>query len=233
MFNPLPNPIFRFTRYPLWAFGLLLLLLAGLMPGPGPEAAAAGDKAVPGSGAALERVLERLRQNAAGTSSLAADMEQEKHLAIFSQVLRSNGRFYFRRPDCWRWEIRSPLVSGLAVCNGQGKSWSRKPDQATHFKIEQRPWLAHFTAQITAWTTANLDFLKKHYQLTLLREKPARIRLIPKNEKARRLIAALEITFAADATHVETITLRENDGDFTIIRFSHVVINQPLADDLF
>ncbi len=219
---------FKSNRF-LLAAGLLLLLYCLALPGQEAAAANREDKTV----APLERILSGLKETAAQTRTLAADMEQEKHLAIFSRVLHSSGRFYFRRPDCWRWELRKPAVSGLSVCNGIGKSWNRGDSQPVQFKTSQKPWLSHFTTQITAWTTADLDFLKKQYALKLLRENPPLIRLTPRNERARQMIKALEIGLAPDLSHVQTITIRENDDDFTVIKFSHVVINQPLPDDLF
>ncbi len=209
-------------------FTILLLLAATISTSP-----ATTETTSPEPQKKLDQVLFKLRKTAAATITLSAEMEQEKHLAIFSRVLRSSGHFYFRRPDCWCWELDTPMKSGLAVCNDSGRSWSQDQKKTDRFPLSRKPWLTHFTAQITAWTTANLDFLKKQYDLTLLKYSPPLIRLTPKNREARRLIKTMEIGFASDLSHVRTITIRENDGDFTVIRFSRVIINQPLPDNLF
>jgi len=182
---------------------------------------------------ALEQVLVLIKKAAANLTTLSATMEQKKHLEIFSEDLISTGLFYFRRPDCWRWEISSPVHSGLAVCNGRGRRWHEKTRAPEEFELAQEPWLFHFAAQVTAWTTGDFELLRKHYDLRLLASEPPLIELVPKAPQARRLISALEISFSSDFSYVETVTIRETDGDFTHIRFSQTKLNHPLPPDLF
>ena len=208
----------------------LLFLLFGLFPG----------FLTPPVGAAereIEPTLQRIREAASRVETIASTMVQEKYLKAFAEVLKARGHFAFQRPDCWRWELIEPVLSGISVCGAEGRRWHEKGGKAQSFKLADEPWLRHFATQVTAWTTADFDFLQKEYILTLLSselnsESPS-LKLVPREAAARRLVASLEITFSADYRYVTRIVIREADGDYTAINFLDVIINQALPDNSF
>lgn len=193
----------------------------------------------------LEPTLQRIREAAAGVETITSTMVQEKYLKAFAEVLKARGNFAFQRPDCWRWELVEPVLSGLSVCGSNGRRWHEKGGQAQSFKLADQPWLRHFATQVTAWTTADFAFLQKEYILTLLdselnpqfspelNSEPPSLKLVPREAAARRLVASLEITFSADYRYVTRIVIREADGDYTAINFLDVIINQPLPEESF
>ncbi|MEA1923488.1 MAG: outer membrane lipoprotein carrier protein LolA [Pseudomonadota bacterium] len=193
----------------------------------------------------IEPTLQRIREAAAGVETIASTMVQEKYLKAFAEVLKARGNFAFQRPDCWRWELVEPVLSGLSVCGSKGRRWHEKGGQAQPFKLAEEPWLRHFATQVTAWTTADFDFLQKEYTLTLLSSElkpksnpslnaePPSLKLVPREAAARRLVASLEITFSADYRYVTRIIIREADGDYTAINFFDVIINQALPEESF
>ncbi len=189
-------------------------------------AAAAPDKS-------LSAILERISSAAEDVVTVSSRMEQEKHLQVFDEVLKASGRFAFQRPDCWRWELAEPVKSGLAVCGGHGRRWHENSGEVKRFKLADEPWLQHFAAQVTAWTTADFAFLQAQYQITLLRQNPPTLKLVPQDAAARNLISSLEITFSADYRYVEQIVIREADRDYTVIKFLDVIINKSLPSDYF
>ncbi len=198
----------------------------GILLLPTVVSAAAPDKS-------LSAILERISSAAEDVVTVSSRMEQEKHLQVFDEVLKASGRFAFQRPDCWRWELAEPVKSGLAVCGGHGRRWHENSGEVKRFKLADEPWLQHFAAQVTAWTTADFAFLQAQYRITLLSRKPPILKLVPKEASARQLISALEITFSVDYRYVEQIVIREADNDYTVIKFLDVKINKPLPPDYF
>ncbi len=205
------------------SFLLALFLFGGLLPVTGP-ARAAGD---------LSATLERIRTAAESVNTVSSRMEQEKHLKAFPEVLKASGRFAFKRPDCWRWELSEPVTSGLAVCGESGRRWHENGGKVQKFKLKDEPWLQHFATQVTAWTTADFAFLKQQYAIALLKSSPPILQLAPRQAAARNLISSLEIFFSTDCRYVEKIIIRESDDDYTVIKFLDVTINQPLPPDAF
>ncbi|MCD6535080.1 MAG: outer membrane lipoprotein carrier protein LolA [Deltaproteobacteria bacterium] len=226
-------------------FCLLLGLFSGCLSSPVGAVEREADSVKIEAENLLEPTLQRIREAAAGVETITSTMVQEKYLKAFAEVLKARGNFAFHRPDCWRWELVEPVLSGLSVCGINGRRWHEKGGKAQSFKLADEPWLRHFATQVTAWTTADFAFLQKEYILTLLdselnpqlspelNSEPPSLKLVPREVAARRLVASLEITFSADYRYVTRIVIREADGDYTAINFLDVIINQPLPEESF
>ena len=221
----------------LFKIGSLFFLLVSLLFGGITAVAGAADRGTEAEKieviSSLEPTLQRIREAAAGVETIASSMVQEKYLKAFAEDLKAHGRFAFERPDCWRWELVDPVLSGLSVCGDKGRRWHEKGGKPQSFKLADEPWLRHFATQVTAWTTADFDFLQKQYVIALLKPEPPSLELIPREAAARRLIASLEITFSVDYRYVTRIIIREADGDYTAINFLDVIINQALPEGSF
>ena len=229
-----------YFRNQFYSFCLFLLLTVVVVAGFPATVGAADRRAEAGkieAASPLDQVLQRIREAAAGVETVASTMIQEKHLKVFAEVLEARGRFAFQRPDCWCWELTEPVLSGLSGCGEMGRRWHEKGGAQQSFKLADEPWLRHFATQVTAWTTADFEFLQKQYILTLLSPElsssPPTLKLVPREAAARRLIASLEITFSVDCRYVTRIVIREVDGDYTAINFLDVIINQPLPKGSF
>jgi len=57
--------------------------------------------------------------------------------------------------------------------------------------------------------------------------------LVPREEGAKEFLDYLLIRFDAGRRHVQTVEIHEPGGDFTRIRFSETLLNQPLDPALF
>jgi len=180
----------------------------------------------------LDRVLAGLARSAAGIETLSSDFVQEKYLAVFQDALVSAGRFYYRKPDKLRWELRSPLVSGFALDGNRGRRWRGAEAKSESFDIRQDPVMKVVAEQLLAWARPDFPWLRAHYRIRLEGTAPVRLRLDPSFDTGG-LIDHLLIVFAADGSHVQQVELHEKDGDYTRLRFEHTVVNGPLAGDLF
>jgi Outer membrane lipoprotein carrier protein LolA len=180
----------------------------------------------------LDRVLAGLARSAAGIETLASDFVQEKYLAVFQDALVSGGRFYYRKPDKLRWELRSPLVSGFALDGNRGRRWRGAGEKGESFDIRQDPVMKVVAEQLLAWARPDFPWLQAHYRMSLEGTAPVRLRLDPSFDTGG-MIDHLLIVFAADGSHVQRVELHEKDGDYTRIRFEHTVVNGPLAAGLF
>jgi hypothetical protein len=59
------------------------------------------------------------------------------------------------------------------------------------------------------------------------------ITLVPRNEKMRKVMAAIEVHLAPDLKGTRRVLLRETNADFTEIRFEDQVVNIPLPPRTF
>ncbi len=183
--------------------------------------------------AAARQVLARIEQQAAGVRTLASDLVQEKRLAVFQEVLVSRGRFYYERPDRLRWELHEPSRAGFALKGNQGRRWRDRGQVSEAFDVAREPGFRLVAEQLLAWARADLEGLARQYRLTVVAADPPTVRLVPLAAGATAYVEEVLVTFAGDARHVAAVEVREAGGDLTRIRFSHVVVNGPLAPDLF
>lgn len=181
--------------------------------------------------AEVDSVLTRLEGVAAGVKSLSSDFVQEKHLAMFEEVLTSKGRFVFVKPDRLRWELLEPVNSGFVLQGNEGRRWSDRSGRTEPFDLAKEPVMKLVAEQLLSWARADFVKLRKEYRISLVREKPVQLRLDPLAKGG--ILDHLLIAFAADETHVESVEIHDKDGDFTRIRFLAATVNGPVAKELF
>lgn len=182
---------------------------------------------------ALGRTLTELERSAAGIETLDSAFVQEKHLEMFRETLISKGRFRFAKPDKLRWEINEPVASGFLLNGGHGQRWHQRSGAAIPFDIATEPGMRLIAEQLLAWARVDLPWLKERYRMSLVAEQPVSLRLVPRQEGAKAFLDYLLIRFDNAGRHVETVEVHEPGGDFTRIRFSGTVLNQPLDPALF
>lgn len=181
----------------------------------------------------LPQLLQELKQAAAQTQTLQSDFIQEKHLQLFAEDLRSEGRFVYQQPDRLRWELLTPVASGFVLRGERGERWNGLSHELTEFSVERDPMMAIVAQQLFAWARVDLDWLQQRYQLELLAEEPVRLRLTPLAPGEAQLISGLQIEFAPDRRSVVEVLMQEQGGDFTRLRFTHVQINAELPAESF
>lgn len=177
--------------------------------------------------------LSQLKDRAKTIHSIRSDFTQEKHLAMFDEVLVSTGRFAFARPSSLRWEYTKPFGAGFLLHNGNGIEWDQATGTEREFSLKSSPAMSMIARQIMAWTTFDITWLQAQYEIRQQTESPLSLELIPSSETARAFIKHLLVTFSKDNVTIDTLELHESDGDFTRILFTSTEINTPLPKTTF
>ena len=177
--------------------------------------------------------FDQLQSAAQGIQSLSSDFVQEKHLAIFSETLRSKGRFIYRKPDYLRWELLSPVSSGFVLRGQQGERWNGLSKETSSFRVDSDPMMGIIARQLFAWAKVDIGWLQSRYRIELVAEQPVRLQLFPLDQGESGFIEQLQILFAADNSHVEVVEMYEAGGDKTLLRFVNVEMNHPLPAEDF
>lgn len=175
--------------------------------------------------------IATLKRLAADVSSVQSDFVQEKHLAIFKEVMVSKGRFTYGKPDRLRWELTEPVAAGFVLNGSKGRRWNARSGEQS-FELAREPAMKLISEQIFAWTSADFDRLRRSYQLAVVQDAPIILRLEPLGG-AGDFLDHLQVSFSADGRHLTTIEIHEQGGDFTLIRFHNTVLNASLDDRLF
>jgi outer membrane lipoprotein-sorting protein len=191
----------------------------------------AGDRE-PGKGRNA-RIFERISKTVSDIKTIAGGFRQERLLAMLKEPVVSAGRFYCEKPDKLRWELVSPEPSGFLVNGSSAKQWKGREDASDTFDARQNPVIRLIVEQIFAWTTADLKWIEQRYVITVLKDDPITLKLVPRESKEKRYIDHIRISFEADMNYAHTIDILEKGGDSTRIVFSNMVINGQLQKGLF
>ncbi len=181
----------------------------------------------------LNQVFARLKAAAEETKTLSSSFVQEKHLAIFSEQLLSQGRFVYQKPDQLRWELLTPATSGFVLNGAEGVRWNGLSKETNNFSTDRDPLMGMIARQLFAWAQLDIEWLLSRYQIELINEQPVQLKLIPLDQGEAGFIEHLQIRFAADQSYVETVEMNEKGGDKTLLHFKDVQLNRELTADAF
>ena len=211
---------------------LFLLILFIFLAGE--KVSAAGDverKLLPG-----ERTdfLIRLEKNLKNSRTIQSKFTQEKHLSLFNDALISRGLFAFAAPDRLRWEVTEPFHS-LLIMNGREVAKYDFPDGKNPRKLQfpAANALSEVLQQIADIHQGKFEAEAKNYDIEVYQGETARMTLVPKDPRMKKMISQIDIGFSKGLDRVASVVIREKGGDFTRIVFEDGPRNPTLPDSFF
>ena len=171
---------------------------------------------------------------AAFPRSIAADFVQEKEMKILARPLVSEGRLLFRSPDNLRWEYLTPVKSVLLMKDGAARKFVGENGTWHEDKSAGLDAIPAVLSQMTGWLEGRFDNSNSQAIFTASRDGRL-VRLVPKEEGMRIVIAAIELRLAASDDLVEEVDIHESadTGAVTRIRFHNTVTDGAIPDALF
>ena len=179
-------------------------------------------------------LLDQVAQQVGRVGAVFTRFVQERHLSLFQEPLRSEGCLCFQKPGRLRWEITQPIPS-ILVSDGKGVAqFERVNDQWKKLELGLADVMQNVVAQIGGVMEGRYAASQHDYTVsaTNTSEGPVVI-LTPQRPAMRKMMQAIEIHLAPDFQGTRRVVLREQDGDFTDIRFSDQVADPPLPAATF
>jgi outer membrane lipoprotein-sorting protein len=190
-----------------------------------PETAAEPDR--------TEAVLLRIKNATSEIETLTGDFIQKKKIDILKDTPESKGKFYYKKPDCLRWEIIEPVEMGFIVNGTQGKKWRKKDDKVRKFDVSKEPIIGVISSQVFAWARGDFDKLKEGYEISILSYSPIEVKLLPRSSTEKKYISSIILRFSENDSYVEQLEINETKGGSTQITFYNMVTNKQLEEDIF
>jgi hypothetical protein len=168
---------------------------------------------------------------AAQPRSIQADFIQEKDMRILAKPLVSKGRLLFRSPDNLRWEYLAPVKSVLLMKDGNPHKFVTENGA---WRQDDSPGLdavPTILAQMTGWLEGRFSDANGAAMFAVSRQRQV-VRLTPKEEGMRAVIAAIELHLVADDL-VDEVDIHEGGEAVTRIKFKNTITGQAIPDALF
>lgn len=178
-------------------------------------------------------VLARIANASAAIQTISSDFLQEKHLDMLKRPTVSQGKFYYKSPDCLRWEILEPVQMGFVVNGDKARRWRGRENRVQCFDTRQEPVVRIITDQVFAWAATDFDWLAARHRIKVLEKMPIALKLTPVSDAEKEHIDHIKLVFSKTDDHVTIVEIHETDGDWTRIRFTNTVINNPIPAHLF
>ena len=166
-----------------------------------------------------ERFLKLVEGNLSPIRSLWTEFLQEKHLEIFTEVVKAKGRCIFQSPDRVRFEFIEPFKSVLIVKDGKLSKYERLEGKWQKLETGQPQIILMVIDHITSWIRGRFAEKQDVYEIAVEKSDHARIILSPKNEKFREHIKSIELVMTKGEKGLKQIIIREPGGDYTQITF--------------
>jgi len=212
----------------IWILGWILLTLSpGVWSGPGQ-----GTDPLPD--AECRTVLKQMAQSLLTHGTLKARFLQERRLALFDDVLKMKGYFYYQKPGRIRWEFADPYASILVLLeDGRMERFDVVGGKAVKVRTDNRQISGEVLNQISRWLNGDLERVLKDFQVKMVRGAAYHLTLRPKSEALAGFLSRIEFEIDARSYLVLAISLWESGNDATVIRFLDQSVDTPLPDRLF
>lgn len=167
-----------------------------------------------------------LSQELTKTKTLKASFTQNKKIKVLKRPLKSSGSLIFDRSTGVFWQLQKPFKSTIIIDNKKLTSIDDTGKKIV-IKAEEKPMLYGFTKIFLAIFSGNTEELKEHFEIHYGKNSETwQIGLIPKASGLKKVLSKILLT--GSQSTVNAITLWEENGDITDIKFS----NTLKADEL-
>lgn len=179
----------------------------------------------------IEKSLLELEEKQKGIDTWDADFIQTKVTSLMSDKIVSEGHTVFKRPNLihWRYIKGSNL---LMVFNGQ-EAWLYYPNlrEAERYRNIER-MIKKFPL---AYGLA-IENLRKYWNISIISDSPNGfiiLELRPKEKESRRVFEKITLLIEKKIGVPRKVQIFEPGGDYTIIEFKEIKVNENLPSDLF
>ena len=177
-------------------------------------------------GAAQADTLARYAAQLSEVKTLTGDFTEEKHLALLTQPIQSQGTLAFdKNAQKLRWQYQKPFTNGFII---EGPRVYRLQDGQK--KPVQNAMGRVMASQMLVWLTLDFENLQKNYDMVLGAHQ------IVFTPKAQNHKVVKQITVWFDEKDVRVVTqvkMEEPSGDFILWKFSNTQLNPPLSQEVF
>ena len=166
-------------------------------------------------------------------NSLKADFIQERHIALFLDVLESRGALSFERPNKLRWELKEPYRTILLFNDNDVAKFRIEAGKIKKANFGMEDLLRGVLGQIISILKGDFSKSMDAYNMEVLEGNNYLLKLTPKSEAMAKSILSLELFFDKKSLQMSQIIIREPQDDFMKIVFSEHKVNGAIDKQVF
>jgi outer membrane lipoprotein-sorting protein len=176
-------------------------------------------------------IKQKIKQVSAATATISSEFRQEKHLTMMSEVLVSDGRFFFRKENDVRWEYVSPISYAIIIYNN--RFTINNDGKISEYNTESNKLFSEINNMIVMAIQG--DFVENpEFESTFLENDVYyQARLKPVDNILQEILTQIDISFSKASMDVTSVKFTEPGNDYTLITFTNRRTNIDISDELF
>ncbi|HEY2323469.1 MAG TPA: outer membrane lipoprotein carrier protein LolA [Thermoanaerobaculia bacterium] len=180
----------------------------------------------------LEEVIKKVQETQRQTNTLQADFRQEKTLALLAKPEVSTGTFVYSKPNNVLWSYDAPKRVQMLITNAKMTTYYPELNKAETLDV------ARFQDRIFKYMGASgaIDELSRYFDFTFT-NKPSDpaflLDLKPKTGAVAKRVQRIKLWIDKKSYLTTRIEYTEGDGDVTKYEFTHLRVNEPVAQSRF
>jgi hypothetical protein len=157
--------------------------------------------------------LDELMQRLAARGDASASFVEEQHLAALDRPLQSSGELVYRAPG--ELEKRTLLPRAETLRYAQGRVSSERGGRRSELDLQRYPQVLPFVESLRATLAGDRSSLEKLFETALDGDEQGwRLRLVPRDPRARRLIR--EVLVNGSGTQLIAFSIQRGNGDRSV-----------------
>lgn len=176
--------------------------------------------------------IARVNSVATGIRTMTCRFSQTKHLAMLRDEMQSSGTMAFISPSRLRWEYTTPY-SYRFIFNGD-RVYVGNDAGSNVIDTRTNRMFGEIARLIINTVTGHIIDSADDFSFTLATgDKTSTFTLTPRKRELRQLISSIDLTFDNSGYNIQSVTLREKNGDHTDILLHDIELNKPVNENLF
>lgn len=163
--------------------------------------------------------------------TLEADFVQTKKMDMIMENAVSRGKLYYQNPEKLKWEYTKPL--NYVIIFAEGELYINDAGNKSVRNTSSNKLFDKIAKLITGSVNGKLLQDNNNFEISFIRESDLISSvIIPKDKNLKAMFAEIHLKFDKENI-VKQVSLIEETGDATIIKFNNIKINQEIPASVF
>jgi len=165
------------------------------------------------------------------TVTIVSEFEQIKHLDFLSNDINSRGSLVYKTPDLIKWEYVKPFNYSIIFKND--KLFINDEGVKSNIDLSSNKTFKSLNNLIIKSVRGDM-FDDKLFDMQYFKtQKKYVIKFIPKENSLKSMISVFILSFDKKSLDVLEIKMKENEEDYTLLKFTNQKINTAVSDEIF
>ncbi len=167
----------------------------------------------------IEAVKQKIATASKNMNSMQSNFSQEKYMIVMSQKIQSKGLFYFKKNNQIRWEYTEPykyiivLAGGKIQIKDEKKVSEYDMNANKAFKQINDMMIQLVQGNVLSSTAYTIKYTESSTNYLL--------EMTPTDKKLKAMFKNIQLYFDKTTYEVSSFKMIENNGDYTLIKFSN------------